>query len=178
MIICITGFPGAGKTEVAKAITQNRYALYELSTGIFEMMQKAKIEKNPENIKRFATMLRRKYGNNIAARLLFRKIRVRGNQKIVVSGIRSKAELDYVRRKARTVTIAVVAPLKLRFYRIKKRGRASDPQTLSRFLRTRERESKIWGIGGAIKDADYVISNTSSTAELRRNVKLVLSQIK
>lgn len=177
MILCITGMPGSGKSETAKVLAAKGYKLYELSSVVWELMHKAGIERTSENTKQFATMIRRKYGKEVTAKFLLRKIKLKRGGRIAIVGVRSIAELDYIKKRSKTITLALVAPPKLRFARIRKRKRPDDPKSLSQFIRNRDRKEIAFGINGAISHADYIIANTGTKAELERNVERVLSQI-
>lgn len=177
MIICITGFPGSGKSDAAKILAANGYKRYELSSVVWDLMSKAAMERTPENVKNFATMIRNKYGREVVAKLLFKKIKSLHNSRIVVVGLRSKSELNYIRKRAKTITIALVAPPKIRFARILKRHRPGDPKTLSQFIKNRDNVELKWGINSVINSADYIIANTRTESDLRKEVNEVLELI-
>jgi dCMP deaminase len=78
----------------------------------------------------------------------------------------------------------ITAPRKIRFERIKKRGRENDPKTLKEFIRTEEREFKSGNpaaqqLIACEKLANAKIDNSSSLQNLHeraRNVALKLAQ--
>jgi dephospho-CoA kinase len=174
MIICVTGMPGSGKSEVAEILRSMGYKTYELGDIVREEMRKRGMESNPENERTFSIYLRRKYGKSITTRRTIAKIRKEKKDKIAIIGFRSKMELNYVKKRFDAITIAIVAPERARFERTKKRKRIADPQTMSEFLSIRDKKEERFGIIGAIKNADYVISNTGTIADLEKSVQMVL----
>ncbi len=175
MIICITGLPGAGKSTAGRILGRMGYRVYELGDIVREMMRKQGIKLTPESDKRFTTELRRKHGKLVTVRYLLKRVRLSGNGNIVIVGVRSKAELDYIRKHARIATVAIVAPVKLRFARIKRRRRPDAPRTLAEFIKNRDRKEESWGELGAIKSSDYIISGAGTNAELKRAMTEMLS---
>jgi dephospho-CoA kinase len=178
MIICVAGLPGSGKSEASKAFAARGYKPYELGSIVWELMRKARVERNSDNTKRFITTLREKYGREVMARFLLKKIRLTSDSKIAIIGVRSMAELNYIRKRSKTVTIAIVAPPRLRFTRISRRMRPDDPKSLAQFIRNRDRKEIAFGANDVIAHADYIIANTGSKADLERNVEHVLSLIR
>lgn len=174
MIICITGLPGAGKSAAGRILGRMGYRVCELGDIVREMMRKQGIRITPESDKHFTIDLRRRHGKLVTVKYLLRRVNLRGKRNIVIVGVRSKAELDYLRKRAKIVTVAVVAPVRLRFKRIKKRGRPDTPRTLAKFIRDRDKKEARWGELRAIRSADYIIAGTGTIPQLRREIEKIL----
>ena len=174
MIICITGLPGAGKSTAGKILGRMGYRIYELGDIVREMMNEQGIKLTPESDRQFTMSLRKRHGNLVTVRYLLKKVKLGSNRNIAIVGIRSKAELDYIRKRAKVVTIAVVAPVKLRFERIKRRRRPDAPGTIAEFVRDRDEKEAKWGELAAIKSADYIVSGAGNIVGLRHAVRTVL----
>jgi dephospho-CoA kinase len=174
MIICVTGMPGSGKSAVAEILRGIGYRTYELGDMVREEMRKRGIKSNPKTEKAFSIYMRRKYGKDVTSRLLVRKLRKEKKDRIAIIGFRSNADLNYVKKYFDAITIAVVAPAKDRFERTKKRKRSADPKTMHEFLSVRDKKEERFGIASVIKNADYVISNTSTIADLKKSVQMVI----
>jgi dephospho-CoA kinase len=177
MIICITGLPGAGKSTAGRILERKGFKVYELGDIVREMMRRQRIRLTPESDREFTISLRRKYGKLVTVKHLFKRVKLDSRSKIAIIGVRSKSELDYIRRRsrrARVVTVAVVAPVKLRFARIKKRGRPDTPRTLAEFIRNRDDKEVAWGEIGAIKSADYIVSGSGTNADLKAAISNIL----
>ncbi len=177
MIICITGLPGAGKSTTGKILESMGYKVYELGDIVRKMMKKEGIALTPESDKKFTTSLRRMRGNLVTVKYLLKEVRLGSKSKIAIVGVRSKAELDYLRKQSKIITIAIVAPTKLRFERIKKRKRPDAPRTLKEFVNDRDKKEASWGEIGAIKSADYIIAGTGTVPQLRKEVEQIMRLI-
>lgn len=178
MIICITGLPGAGKSSVGKLLSTMGFRTYELGDVVRGLMKKEGIRLTPESDKEFTVYLKKKYGKAVVVRRLLEKVKLNKVGKVAIVGVKNKPELDYIKSKSRSpvVTIAVVAPVRLRFQRTRMRGRADAPRTLAEFIKNRDRKEARWGETDTIKNADYIISDTGTMADLKKNVRLVISQ--
>lgn len=174
MIVGITGMPGAGKSEVASILQRQGFKVVEMGDAVKEMMQARGIELTNESFRTFATQIRKKYGKTVVAKETTRIVAKMKNRNICIAGIRSTYEIDYFRKRLGNIKIiAVIAPKKVRFRRLKSRQRKDDPLTKSGF-RFREQKEKSWGLYDAIKRADFVITNMGTSNQLRADVKDVV----
>ena len=178
MIICVTGLPGAGKSVTGGILAKRGYKVYELGDIVREMMKKKRIPQDAESVKRFTIYIRKRYGTLVIPRYLFRTIKVRKDSKIAIIGVRSKPELDYIRKRGRSVTIAIVAPARLRYRRTMSRGRSDAPRTFAEFVKNRDAKEKRFGLEGAIRSADYIIAGTGTVAQLEKGIDQVLLKMK
>ncbi|MDE1851479.1 MAG: AAA family ATPase [Candidatus Micrarchaeota archaeon] len=177
MIICLTGMPGSGKTEVAKMLEDRGFRVFEMSGVIKEMMREKGIEINVKNIEDFAMGSRREQGMDIFAVELAKRIKVRKGQDVLISGMRNMDEFAYLKRSFKSmVIIALAAPKKIRFQRLRKRD-LKHVITYKEFV-YREKTNMKEGIEGALKHADYIILNTGSFAELKRSVTYLLESLR
>ncbi|MDE1822890.1 MAG: AAA family ATPase [Candidatus Micrarchaeota archaeon] len=176
MIICLTGMPGSGKTEVARMLQEKGFKVFEMSSAIKEMMTERGIEVNVKSLEDFAMSSRKLQGMGVFAVELAKRIKVKKGQDVLISGMRNMDEFAYLKRYFKNmVIIALAAPKKLRFERLRRR----DPKhviTYKEFV-YREKTNMREGIGGALKHADYIILNTGSFAELKKSVNYLLGCI-
>jgi len=114
-------------------------------------------------------------GNSSIKRLLAR-LKLRRGNKVVIVGVRSGAEAAYVRKVASATVIAVVAPLGLRFRRIRARGRYDAPKTLKE-MEERDRREIGFGILSAIRGADYVVGGDGTVSGLRKAVAAIVESM-
>jgi len=135
---------------------------------------KHSIPMTSEDVGRFADELRKKFGEDIIARLCVPIIKDLSTT-VIVDGIRSLAEVERFRKEFGDdfVLIGVEAMDELRYERAKKRGREDEVRSYEEFLRRDEREKK-WGVEEALKSANVVIENNSSLEEFREKVREVL----
>ncbi len=179
--MCITGTAGAGKSTVGRVLKRRGYSVYELGDIVRQLMHEAGVRITPESNRAFSERLRRRYGDVVTPRLLLGRISVRRNENMAIVGIRSRKELDYIKKRLgsreRIVTVAVVAPAKTRYERTRKRNRPDAPKSLAAFVRDTDRKEERWGVRGAIASADYIISGAGSLGELKRDAGMLFSAI-
>lgn len=173
MIVCVTGMPAAGKSSVGAVLKGMGFNVYELGDIVRMMMRERGIQINPESDKKFTVWLRKRYGGLVTVKRLAKEVDLGGSGKTAVVGIRSKPELDYIRAHGRSLTVAVLAPSRLRFRRMRRRGRRDAQKTYADFLK-RDRKEERWGLWSAIKSADYVIAGTGTLAQLKDEVRQVM----
>lgn len=172
-IICITGLPGSGKSAAAEILAAKGFTRFEMSSITIGLMNKEHIHLSKS--REFSTALRKQRGNDIVARLALPQIKkLQGN--IVVGGIRSNDEFKYLKSRAKHHYVCLVAltlPQKQRFERSKRRKREDSTPTFKAFVERDAKEAR-WGFATAMAGADFVIANSSTKAELRKNLTKVL----
>jgi len=114
----------------------------------------------------------------ILSKKLLQKIKT---NKAVVDGIRNPGEIRELRKGKEVYIIGVTAPQKLRFKRLRKRGREGDPKTFDEFKRldNLENRGKTKGqeINKCLKMADFTIVNDSSLDDLKKKIDEILSSL-
>lgn len=174
MIICITGLPAAGKSSVGMVLKEEGFRVYELGDMIRRMMKEHGIELTPESDKKFIVSMRKRYGKFVFVERFAKKVNIGKASNIAIVGVRSRPELEYLKRQAKNVvTIAILAPSRLRFERMKERKRPDAQRTYAEFLKRDRREIRF-GLWGAIDGADYVIAGTGTIPQLRNEVERIL----
>jgi len=91
-LIGLTGTNGAGKGEVANFLKKKGYAYYSLSDLVRQELNKEGKELNRNNLIKMGNKLREKFGADILARLVVKKIR----GKAVIDSIRNPKEVEYL----------------------------------------------------------------------------------
>ena len=178
MIICITGMPGSGKSELSIMLKRRGFEEFEMSSIPREQMRDKGIPINNETLRNYSMELRKKYGFDIVAKELIKKIKKSRHANIVIAGVRSDAELKLFRKHLKNLyVIALIAPQKVRYRRLINRGHEDDFETHREF-EWREKKEKAYGMESAIDAADFVISNTGTLKELGKNLDIVLSNVK
>ena len=169
--------PGSGKSSAAKHLAKRGFEAIEMGDIVRERAINEGIKITNTSLREYALSIRKKFGKEIVARLTIQKVK-KVKKNVVIVGIRSKKEIDYFRSKlGNFYVIALTAPQEVRYKRLKERGREDDIKTLKEFKYREEKERK-YGIESAIRNADFIISNTSSLNELKKNIDAVLTYIK
>lgn len=175
-MLIVTGMPGAGKDEFAKVAEKMGYSIIRMGDIVREYTEKMGLEVNSANVGIIANSERKLRGEAIWALRTIEKIGECSNERIVIDGARSIAEVRTFREKFGEVYIvAILASPKTRFERIIRRGRKDDFITYDEFEKRDLRELS-WGVGEVIALADFYIVNESSLEEFHANVKKFLEK--
>lgn len=177
MILCITGRPGSGKTEVSKILEKMGFHIIEMGSIIKSEMEKEGIPPTLKNIKEFMFNIRKLNGEEVVAQKVTEKILSEKGENIAIIGVRSLNELEYFKKNIKSISsIAVVSSQEKRFLRLNKRERSDDPKTLSEFTYRENNETKL-GIDYVIENSDYIIDNSGTISELEKNVFMILKEL-
>lgn len=180
MIIGLTGTMGSGKSEIAKYLKKKGYEYHVFSDVIREEAKKRNLEPTRKNLQKMGNLLRKEHKHyGVLAKKLLKKIKT---DKAVVDGVRNSDEIQELRKSHKFILIARNAPQKIRFDRLKKRGRAGDPKTFEDFKNLDDLENLSEGTGQeiykCIKMADYEINHTGSIKGLHKKIDEILKEIK
>lgn len=181
-ILCLVGQPGSGKDMVANHLELSRNFRH-ISTGniIREEMTKRGLPTDRENMRTFSRQMREEVGNmypaNIAAKRIIAAEKIVANT--VISGPRNVAEIEFLKKKfgKNFILVAVDAPIKVRYERIKKgRGRTGDDISFVQFKAQEEAElnSKTHELSKLLSMADYTVDNSQSEVNTFRQVDEIL----
>jgi dephospho-CoA kinase len=173
-LIGLTGTNGAGKGEVASYLIKKGYAYVSLSDEIRAYLRRKGKESSRNHLIAAGNELRRRYGADILARRVMKKVKNR----TVIDSIRNVSEVAFLRRKGDFILVAVDAPVELRYERVRKRGRAESASTVEEFV-TKEKEEMSGGRSGqqlrrCLKLADVTIINDGPLAALHRRMEELL----
>ncbi|MDI3502191.1 MAG: hypothetical protein PWR13_1210 [Archaeoglobi archaeon] len=129
-----------------------------------------------EDVGKFADELRKKYGEDIIARLCIPIIRDISSD-VIIDGIRSMAEVERFRKEfgGDFILIGIEADERTRYERARKRRRADEVRSFEDFLKREEREKK-WGIEKAMENADLIIENNGTLEEFHEKIREVLGK--
>lgn len=179
----ILGFVGpicVGKGLAIEYLVKE-YGFYYSSTSdrIREEIKRHGLKVTRKRLQKFGGELRKKFGSEVLAKRTWDDILHSGAKKAVVDAIRSKGEIEFLKRIPGFYLIAVLAKPKIRFQRIVERGRDDDPKKWEEFLKMEERDKKAEGrdIGGCVKMADFRIENNGTIEELESKIKKVLRKL-
>lgn len=170
-LIGLTGTNGAGKGEVAAYLTKKGYAYVSLSDEIRDELRRKGEEITRDSLIATGNALRRRYGADILARRVMKKVK----RRTVIDSIRNSREVAFLRQHKGFVLVAVDAPVELRYERARKRGRAESAGTLEEFV-AKEKQEMAGGTSGqqirrCLDLADVTIVNDGSLQALHRRIK-------
>ncbi len=173
-IIGLTGTNGAGKGEVAAYLKTKGYAYFSLSDLIREDLRKKEKEVTRNNLIQTGNELREKFGPDILAKLVMKKVKGRA----VIDSIRNPSEVEYLKKQKDFTFLAIDAPVELRYERVKKRGRKESATTFEEFIKKEKEEitdnEKGQQLLNCMKMADHTLINDSSLEDLHKKLEELL----
>ncbi|ADY01531.1 MAG: AAA family ATPase [Vulcanisaeta sp.] len=172
IVIVITGLPGSGKTIASDVARELGLPVVIMGDIIREEAMRSGIPSSMASV-----TLRLRGGTRYIAHKTLEKA-PRSLSIVVIDGARSIREIETIEETLSTkvILIYVVAPWRLRFERLLKRGRPDDPRTIEDFLMRDLRELK-YGLGDLIARADYILVNDSSVEEFKEKTRRILTSI-
>lgn len=179
-LLCFTGMPGSGKSTVASLMMEKGFRVIEMSDAVKALMTEKGIPITSDSLRSFSTEIREKHGYNIVSRIIAERVRGAG-AKVVVSGVRSLKEVEYLKAnlpEKRVVLVALVLSQEERFRRIKAEDRKRSDETPTReALMKREEIENSWGLKDAVVNADAVLSNKGTKEELSKDIDRLLATL-
>ncbi|WP_069807492.1 AAA family ATPase [Vulcanisaeta thermophila] len=171
-VIVITGLPGSGKTVATEVARELGLPVVTMGDVIRDEALRMGI---PEG--RASVVLRLRGGTRYIAHRVLEKI-PRGAEAVVVDGARSIRELEAIEDALSTsaILIYITAPWRVRYERLRSRGRPDDPKSLEDFLMRDLRELR-YGLGDLMARADYILVNDAGLEEFRSRVRDLLIRI-
>ena len=126
----ILGFAGeiaSGKGTAAKYLVErHKAATYRFSTMLRDIVERLYLSVDREHMQRTSTMLRREFGEDVLAKVMFEDARNDTHQLIVIDGVRRLEDVKYLREIPEFKLCYVSAPLKTRYERLLTRGENAD----------------------------------------------------
>jgi dephospho-CoA kinase len=163
LIVALTGMPGAGKTTVARYLSQKGIPLLIMGDEVREVAEIDGLEPTSDNLAKLMLRLRKKSGREAIAHLIVDKIKLMKKKDkklsvVIVDGIRSMAEVQVLRSIGTVKLLAIHGSTLTRYTHVKERRRSDVPSTIDEFDKRDKIEMEV-GISNAIALADESISN-------------------
>ena len=182
-IIGLTGRNAAGKGAVADILKKHSFVYHSLSDTLREELKKKGKEESRTNLIQIGNDLRNSGGPSVLADLMIKNLI--SSESHIVDSIRNPSEVDSLNRKYDNHIFnlfLVDADQKIRFDRLKKRGRKGDSSSWEEFVHQESLEEKSddpnkQQLLATISKADFVIDNSGSLADLEKNVLGILSNL-
>ncbi len=183
MIIGLTGTLAAGKGTVAEFFKNKGFAYLSLSDELRNIVIQRGLNPTRQILNEFGCSLRKEKGKGILAELIKEKIIQNNYKNVVVDGLRNPAEVEVIKKLSNFFLIAVDAPARIRFERMKKRNRENDPKSWEDFLKLDEMDKGIdsdeFGpfVSKCIQEADFLVINSGSFDELEKKLENIYTKI-
>lgn len=184
-IVCIVGMAGAGKSIVADELVKEGFAFLRFGQITLDETKRRGVSGEAEE-KKIREEIREKHGKAAFAVLNIPKIeQLLKKSDVVVDGLYSWSEYKALKEKYgdSMYVVAVYAPPKLRYGRLKNRSIKNDDKQRFRNFTEGEAKSRDYSEieniekGGPIAMADFTIVNNATIDVLRKKVEEVCSQI-
>lgn len=180
-IIGITGTNGAGKgTIVAYLLERHGFAHQSVRAYLYEHLDQMGLPRDRDHLVAQANALRAERGPAALAEILFERASASGQDSIIES-IRTPGEIEALSAKGPFLLLAVDAPVRTRWERIRQRGSATDLVDFERFRANEEREMHTddpnkQNLRACMDRAHMLLDNSGSFEDLYRQVDQVLLQ--
>lgn len=163
LIVALTGMPGAGKTTVARYLSQKGIPLLIMGDVVREVAEIDGLEPTSDNLAKLMLRLRKKSGPQAIAHLIVDKIKLMKEKDkklsvVIVDGIRSMAEVQVLRLIGTVKLLAIHGSTLTRYTHVKERRRSDVSSNIDEFDKRDKIEMEV-GISNAIALADESISN-------------------
>jgi dephospho-CoA kinase len=176
--IVITGMPGSGKSQASRIAEEMGIQVFRMGDLVREEVLSLPMRINGDVIGKVANDMREKYGKDIWARKILKKIEKgkEKEEKIVIDGVRNIEEIKAFKEKMDVIIVTIHASPSTRYERLIERKRMDDPTVMKKFIQRDERDLG-WGIGEVIAMADLMIINEGSIDEFREKVEEILLKL-
>lgn len=180
MIIGITGTLGAGKTEVAKLLSEKGFNHFSVREFLYEELDKRDLDHTRDNLVNVANKLRERNSPSYIIEQIFESAQEKGGNSLIES-VRTIGEIEVLRKKGKFVLIAVDADPRIRYERIFIRGEKSDKISFEEFMADEQREMTSnnpykQNLRACINEADVKIINNGSIEELKKDVLEIIKK--
>jgi len=180
MIIGLTGRIAAGKGQIVNYLLEKGFNYTTISNLVREEAARRGIGITRENLQNLGNQVRKEEGASAWIKRLVSNIKE--NEDYIVDGIRNTGEVEELRKQRYFFLISIDAPQKIRFERMIKRAKPSDPKTWEDFLIVDKRdfgEENPNGqqVGKCMELADYVVMNDSSLDYLNKRIDEIYQKI-
>ncbi len=187
-IVALVGMPGSGKSIVGDFFKESGFSYIRFGQITLDIVKERGLQPTEDNEKIVREEVRKNHGMGAYAKLNIPKIKgliEKGN--VVVDGLYSWSEYKVLKDEfgELLIVICVYAPPTLRYKRLSERKlEASDKILRNRPFSpedARRRDyNEIENIekGGPIAMADYILINTRSVEELKKQIENLLKELK
>lgn len=173
-LILLTGMPGSGKEEFVNVCAKRGIRLLRMGDFVRAEAASRGVPNTDAEIGGFAHRMREENGYDYWAKMTAEAL---DDMLTLIDGLRGRDELDlFVKRAEGVVVVAVEASPRVRYERLRSRGRSDAPGSFDEFQERDGREVR-WGLDEVIKSADYRLENESTLEAFQKKAEAVLDEI-
>ncbi|MAG07915.1 hypothetical protein CMO89_00410 [Candidatus Woesearchaeota archaeon] len=180
ILIGLCGTIGAGKGTVSEYLIK-KYGFKVITMGdiVREACKEEGQEPNRENCQKLQRERVRKHGKDYWTRKVTETVKKNKWERAIFDGVRYPIDAELPKKvfREKYVVILVDADSKIRFGRLKKRGRVGDPETYKQFLEQERKEKEFFSLDKTLKMKDYVLYNNGDLKVLYKETDKVMSKL-
>lgn len=167
---------GSGKTTLAGLFEGRGHRIITMGDVIRDIASKRGLEPTPDALGSIAKEIRGAGGEAAVAERCIEKLREAPDNRVVVDGIRSMAEVEAFRESFDVALVAVHASPETRYNRLMGRGRTDDPEGWETFQRRDIRELGF-SLGWSIALADHMVVNEGTLTDLEQSFESLMGRL-
>lgn len=177
----ILGFAGemaSGKGTAAKYLVDTHGAVtYRFSTILRDVVRRLRLTEDRDTIQRTSTILRKEFGGDLLAKVMFEDAKHDEHPLIVIDGVRRLEDVKYLRELPEFKLLYITAPMRTRYDRLVLRGENADDKTKTyedfEDDHERETEQEITKLEAFAVD---IIDNAGSLPELHAQLDALVKK--
>lgn len=177
----ILGFAGemaSGKGTAAKYLVERHGATtYRFSTMLRDVLTRLHLPQERETLQALSTFLRKEFGEDVLAKVMFEDAKSDTHHLIVIDGVRRLEDVKYLREIPEFKLCYITAPMHTRHERLVLRGENADDttKTYEQFQKDHEGEPER-EIAKLEAFASEVIDNSGTLPDLYTQLDAVLKK--
>ena len=176
-VLVLVGLPGAGKTTASSFFCKKSIPVVKMGQVTHKLLQKRGLSTSERNEHDLREYLRNKYGANIYARKVIKKVQkeLTKHSVVIVEGVRSKEEIDYFKNNLIDLQIIFIkTAAATRYQRLLRR---KIRPLMRNEIKQRDNYEKKLGLPKLESLAEYKVENETSMTEFYTKLSDILNQI-
>lgn len=180
IILGLAGEMASGKGTVAKYIME-KYPCNEhrFSTSLRDILDRLYLEQSREHMSHLSTALRKTFGEDLLAKVIFNDVQKDEKDIVVIDGVRRTDDIVHLRTLPHFKFVYIETDMRVRYDRIIRRAENSDDgrKTFEQFQNDHKLETEVQILG--LKNiADFVVDNNGSIEDLYAQIDKIIEEIK
>lgn len=178
LILGFTGEMASGKGTSAEYLKRKYGAeTYRFSTSLFDVARRLHLPEDRDHLQRLSTVLRKEFGEDTLARVMFADAKDATAHLVVIDGVRRFEDVKYLRELPEFKLIYLTAPMRTRYDRLVLRGEKADDatKTFTEFERDHQRETEL-EIHRLESIAAEVLDNSGTRADLEDALDAIIKK--
>ena len=175
ILLGLMGTIGSGKTTISNYLVKKGFFRVIMGDLVREKVRQEDIELTRESLQAAQKKYRKLYGEDFFMKEAIKILNKSGRKRLLIDGIRLPIDAKEA-KKAGARLILIDASPKIRFERLKARGREDDPKTFLEFMKQERAEWRIFKFERTLKYVDFKIDNSNNLEKFYKNVNKLLEK--